>query len=72
MRSYFFTLSALVVAAAGVMVLASFCGGVGCDIPSSSNEFLLQLRVPRALSAFAVGASLSLAGALMQLLLRTH
>ena len=70
MRSYFYTLSALILAAVGVTLLAALCGGTGCFIPSGANEIFWQLRLPRALSAFAVGASLSLAGALMQLLLR--
>jgi iron complex transport system permease protein len=52
------------------MLVAGLCGATGCAIPASTSEVLWQLRVPRALSAFAVGASLSLAGALMQLLLR--
>lgn len=37
---------------------------------SQLDELLWQLRLPRALSAFAVGGLLALAGALMQLLLR--
>ncbi len=52
------------------MVLASLCGGSGCFFPSSSVDVVWQLRVPRALSAFAVGGALALSGALMQLLLR--
>ena len=63
-------LGALFAAAMLVMVLASLCGGSGCFIPSSSADVFWQLRVPRALSAFAVGGSLALSGALMQLLLR--
>ena len=70
MRNYFLLFSGLVVAATGVIAVASLCGSSGCFIPSSSTDYLLQLRLPRSLSAFAVGASLSLAGALMQLLLR--
>jgi iron complex transport system permease protein len=34
------------------------------------NEVVLQLRLPRALAAFGTGASLALAGAIMQVLLR--
>lgn len=50
------------------MSLAMLCGAGGCTFPLS--ELTWALRVPRALSAFAVGGSLALAGALMQLLLR--
>ncbi len=63
-------LGALFAAAVLVMVLASLCGGSGCFIPSSAADVFWQLRVPRALSAFAVGGSLALSGALMQILLR--
>ncbi len=63
-------LGVLLSAAMLVMLLASFCGGTGCFIPTSSADVFWQLRVPRALSAFAVGGSLALSGALMQLLLR--
>lgn len=60
----------LALAAAAVTLLAGLCGTNGCFIPSSSTDVFWQLRVPRALSAFAVGGSLALSGALMQLLLR--
>ncbi len=63
-------LGMLFAAALCAMGLASLCGGTGCFIPSSSAEVWWQLRVPRALSAFAVGGSLALSGALMQVLLR--
>ncbi len=53
-----------------VLVIGSFCGGAGCYLPSDDNLLILQLRMPRVLAAFSVGALLSLAGALMQLLLR--
>lgn len=46
------------------------CGAGGCDVGAASDVALWQLRAPRALSALAVGALLSLAGALLQLLLR--
>jgi iron complex transport system permease protein len=64
------SLGVLLVAAVGAMVFASLCGGSGCFIPSSSTDVFWQLRMPRALTAFAVGGSLALSGALMQLLLR--
>ena len=56
--------------ATAAILAAGLCGATGCAIPASTSDVLWQLRMPRALSAFAVGASLSLAGALMQLLLR--
>ncbi|WP_338715686.1 iron ABC transporter permease [Herbaspirillum sp. DW155] len=52
---------------------AALCGSTGCLRPSASSDsvaLLLSLRVPRALTAFAVGGALALAGALMQVLLR--
>jgi len=62
-----FLLVALAMAALGTAV---WCGGSGCSIEAASSDILWQLRLPRALSAFAVGGLLALAGALMQLLLR--
>ncbi|MFT5588170.1 MAG: iron complex transport system permease protein [Bradyrhizobium sp.] len=50
------------------MGLAVACGSTGCF--SGSADILWALRLPRALSAFAVGGLLALAGALMQVLLR--
>lgn len=46
------------------------CGIHGCDMLLPWNDSLWSLRAPRTASAFAVGALLSLAGALLQLLLR--
>lgn len=53
-----------------VLLLGSLCGGAGCYVPSEEGWLIFQLRAPRVASAFAVGGLLSLAGALMQLLLR--
>ena len=53
-----------------VLLVGALCGGAGCYLPSDDSLLILQLRMPRVLAAFAVGALLSLAGALMQLLLR--
>ena len=50
------------------LVAALACGSSGCF--SLSAEMVWGLRLPRALSAFAVGGLLALAGALMQVLLR--
>ncbi|MEC5216913.1 iron complex transport system permease protein [Actimicrobium sp. GrIS 1.19] len=60
----------LVLTALGVLALAAAiaCGSSGCF--SGSADLLWALRLPRALSAFAVGGLLALAGALMQVLLR--
>ena len=66
-------LTALAVAAAtgstalGVGTLFEVLGGGGND---TARMLVLQLRIPRALSAFATGGLLALAGALMQVLLR--
>ncbi|MGZ3160093.1 MAG: iron chelate uptake ABC transporter family permease subunit, partial [Burkholderiaceae bacterium] len=49
---------------------AMLCGSSGCFIPSAQSDIVWQLRLPRVLSAFAVGGLLALAGALMQVLLR--
>jgi iron complex transport system permease protein len=50
------------------LALAVACGSSGCS--ALSSDILWQLRLPRALAAFAVGALLALSGALMQVLLR--
>ncbi|MDO9218229.1 MAG: iron chelate uptake ABC transporter family permease subunit, partial [Lacisediminimonas sp.] len=51
---------------AGLAVLALAlgvaCGSSGCS--ALSSDILWQLRLPRALAAFAVGALLALSGAL--------
>ncbi|MCP3656486.1 MAG: iron ABC transporter permease [Herbaspirillum sp.] len=55
------------------LAAAVLCGSTGCLRPSASADqvaMLLSLRVPRALTAFAVGGALALSGALMQVLLR--
>ncbi len=46
------------------------CGSTGCEFPHDWADPVFQLRWPRVLVALAVGGLLSLAGALMQLLLR--
>ena len=40
------------------------------DAPSLARDVILELRLPRALAAFAVGGLLALSGALLQVLLR--
>jgi iron complex transport system permease protein len=60
-----FLLMAAALAAAG---LGLACGSTGCA--RWDESIVLQLRLPRVLAAFATGALLSLAGALMQVLLR--
>lgn len=60
----------LLAVALACMLTSVLCGSSGCFFPSQDYELLQQLRLPRALSAFAVGGLLALAGALMQLLLR--
>ncbi|WP_199525583.1 MULTISPECIES: iron ABC transporter permease [unclassified Herbaspirillum] len=73
MRRAILLLSCLAVLAGLALVLAGLCGSTGCLHPSGDPAdiaMLLQLRVPRALTAFTVGALLAMAGALMQVLLR--
>ena len=66
------TLLALVAFAS--VAAAALCGSSGClradGLPDTATDVIWQLRYPRALSAFAVGGLLALAGALMQVLLR--
>lgn len=63
----------------GLLALASvaaamLCGSSGCfgssTLPFQGVDVIWSLRYPRALTAFAVGGLLALAGALMQVLLR--
>jgi len=73
MRRAILLLSCLAVLAGLALVLAGLCGSTGClrlNGDSADVAMLLQLRVPRALTAFTVGALLAMAGALMQVLLR--
>ena len=74
-------LAALVTAALAALVLALAVGSVSVDgvtvfraLMGSASEttgaIIRELRLPRALSAFAVGGLLALAGATMQVLLR--
>lgn len=61
----------MIAALALLSVAASLsCGTAGCETSVVSHPDLWQLRAPRAVSALVVGALLSLAGALLQLLLR--
>ena len=46
------------------------CGSTGCELLDHWDDPVFHLRWPRVLAAFVVGGLLSLAGALMQLLLR--
>ncbi|MBC7413324.1 MAG: iron ABC transporter permease [Herminiimonas sp.] len=66
-------LAALALLAALAVAAAASCGSSGClradNLPAATADVIWQLRYPRALSAFAVGALLALAGALMQVLL---
>ncbi len=69
MRKTIFLLCALLLLGLATLLLAVACGSSGCSIGWEEDIFL-QLRLPRALSAFAVGGLLALSGALLQLLLR--
>lgn len=71
MRRAILLLSCLTVLALATLLLAAACGSSGCLTPARADAaMLLQLRVPRVLTAFVVGALLAMAGALLQVLLR--
>jgi iron complex transport system permease protein len=63
-------LSLLSLMAVLASVLALSCGSLGCELIPEQFFEVQSLRMPRVSSAFTVGALLSLAGALLQLLLR--
>jgi iron complex transport system permease protein len=73
-------LALLALLALASLVLAMAYGSVALSLqqwqdalsgnPGLANDLVWQLRLPRALAAFAVGALLAVAGALMQVLLR--
>ena len=74
-----FAVLAMIVAAAFVFALATgsasipFREAMGALVGSATDEvrtLVLDLRLPRALTAFAVGGLLAVAGVLMQVLLR--
>jgi iron complex transport system permease protein len=50
--------------------LREIAAALGSGAPSLARDVVLELRLPRALSAFAVGGLLAVAGALLQVLLR--
>lgn len=50
--------------------LLDLLGALGEAADPAARDILLKLRLPRALAAFGTGATLALAGALMQVLLR--
>ncbi len=70
MRSLLRPLLLLLAAALLAALLAVGCGSVGCRFGGADDSALMLLRTQRASLAFAVGALLALAGALLQLLLR--
>ena len=72
---------ALALVATGLVGLSLMSGSVplaprvvfealSSDVPSLARDVVLDLRLPRALAAFAVGGLLALAGAMLQVLLR--
>jgi len=74
-------LPALFLAAAGLLGLSLASGSVqlsladvvsalGSGTPTLARDIVLELRLPRALAAFAVGGLLALSGAILQVLLR--
>jgi iron complex transport system permease protein len=50
--------------------LRDIAGALFTDAPSLARDVLIELRLPRAMSAFAVGGLLAVAGAILQVLLR--
>jgi iron complex transport system permease protein len=52
------------------LTLAEVWAALTSDAPSVARDVVLELRLPRALAAFAVGGLLALAGAMLQVLLR--
>ncbi len=64
-------LSLLLLVALVAAALATGCGSIGCEFGIGTDDpALTQLRLQRASLSFAVGALLTVAGALLQLLLR--
>ncbi|MDB5727163.1 MAG: hmuU [Noviherbaspirillum sp.] len=70
MRRAITILLGLGILAALALAVSALCGSTGCMLSPANHELIWMLRVPRVLAAFAVGGLLSLAGALMQVLLR--
>jgi iron complex transport system permease protein len=77
----FVAFALLTLAVAGLLGLSLISGSVplgagevlealGSGAPSFARDVILDLRLPRALAAFAVGGLLALAGAMLQVLLR--
>ncbi len=60
---------AIVSGSAGLGIAGSLEALTG-NAPDTARELVLELRLPRALTAFAVGGLLAIAGVLMQVLLR--
>jgi iron complex transport system permease protein len=52
------------------LTLREIAAALGSGPPSLARDVVLELRLPRALSAFAVGGLLAVSGALLQVLLR--
>jgi iron complex transport system permease protein len=70
MRRAFLILCGLLALGLVVVMLAVACGSTGCRAGWGEQDIIWQLRLPRALAAFAVGGLLALSGGLLQLLLR--
>ena len=70
-RRALLVLLSLIIVSAASLALAVAVGSVSLDLGDAlSRQVVLELRLPRALAAFACGGLLALAGALMQVLLR--
>lgn len=70
MRKAIFILCCLLLLGLATLLLAVACGSSGCRAGWEGDAIFWELRLPRALAAFAVGGLLALSGALLQLLLR--
>lgn len=70
MKQALLVLASLLLLGLAALLLAAACGSSGCSLGWEGNDIFWQLRLPRALAAFAVGGLLALSGALLQLLLR--
>ncbi len=70
MKKTILILCGLLLLGLAALILAVACGSSGCRIAWGMDDIFWQLRLPRALAAFAVGGLLALSGALLQLLLR--
>jgi len=70
MRRPWFRMIAAVLILLFIIFMGLVCGSAGCDIDVFTHEEIWQIRWVKVVMACAIGALLSLSGALLQLLLR--